>query len=262
MADYLGKFIWCELMTTDTAGAQAFYAKVVGWTARDSGMPGMAYTVLSAAGAGIGGMMALPKEACDAGARPGWAGYVAVGDADEVAAAIEAAGGSIHKPPADIPGIGRFSVVADPQGASFIIMRPIHPTGSEERPPAAPGTPGHVGWHELHTTDPEAGFAFYASQFGWTKGDAFDMGGPVGLYQLFATGDLSAGGIMKKMEAFPRPFWLYYFNVDDIDAAVVRLAAAGGKVANGPHQVPGGAWIVQSVDPQGALFALVGPRLH
>jgi predicted enzyme related to lactoylglutathione lyase len=260
MSEVTGKFVWYELMTTDTAGAEAFYTTVAGWSAQDSGLPGIeyAYTVLGVGGAHIGGIMALPQEASAGGAR--WLGYVAVADADASAASIEAAGGVIHRPPADIPNVGRFAVVADPQGAVFNIMKPMPPAGSPEIPPPAPGAPGHVGWHELHTTDREAAFAFYAGLFGWTKGAAFDMGGSVGIYQLFATGEADVGGMMTKMASVPAPFWLYYVNVAEIDAAAARVKNAGGQVMNGPHQVPGGSWIVQALDPQGAMFALVGPR--
>lgn len=62
--------------------------------------------------------------------------------------------------------------------------------------------------------------------------------------------------MMNKMEVFPQPFWLYYFNVDDIDAAAARVTAAGGQVLMGPHEVPGGSWILQALDPQGGMFAL------
>jgi len=258
MSDPQGKFCWYELMTTDVVAATAFYETVVGWGIKDSGMPGMAYSILSVEGVGIGGMMALPEEAGKAGVRPGWLGYVWVADVDAAAERVKAAGGAIHKSGTDIPGVGRFSVVADPQGAIFYLFRDA---GGERPPTPAPWTPGLIGWHELHAGEQEAAFAFYAGQFGWTKGEAFDMGGAVGTYQLFATGGAEAvGGMMNKMDAFPRPFWLYYFSVGNIDAASARVTGAGGQVLNGPQEVPGGAWILQCLDPQGAMFALVGHR--
>jgi predicted enzyme related to lactoylglutathione lyase len=100
---------------------------------------------------------------------------------------------------------------------------------------------------------------FYSDLFGWTKADTVDMG-PMGIYQLFAAGGDAIGGMMTKTPQSPAPFWLYYFNVDAIDAAVERITAAGGKVIQGPHEVPGGSWIVQALDPQGALFALVATK--
>ena len=84
--------------------------------------------------------------------------------------------------------------------------------------------------------------------------------GPMGLYQLFSAGREPIGGMMNKMDAGSASLWRYYFNTDDIDAAARRIADHNGEVLNGPHQVPGGSWILHGLDPQGATFALVGPR--
>jgi len=245
-------FVWCELMTTDTVSATEFYCSVIGWTARDSGL-GKPYTILSAGETGVGGLMALPDRAREAGARPGWMGYIGVSDVDAFAARIREARGRVHHDAEDIPEVGRFAVVADPQGAPFVLFQPSR----AEPPPRAPaGTPGHVGWHELQANNAEEAFAFYASLFGWTKAQAIDMGA-MGVYQLFATGGEPVGGMMTRCEAMPGPFWLYYFNVDGIDAAASRVKDRGGRITNGPLQVPGGSWIIQCLDPQGAMFAMV-----
>ena len=254
MSSFHGSFVWYELMTTDTAGAEAFYRDVVGWGARDSGIPGVSYKLLLAGETGVAGLMSVPD-----GARPSWVGYVAVDDVDATAEHFAEAGGAVHRAPSDIPEVGRIAVVADPQGAVLALMTP---TGSGD-PPNAPGTPGHGGWRELLATDLQSAFAFYAGQFGWTKGDHVDMG-PMGIYQLFAKGSGAApadaiGGMMNRPPSVPAPFWVYYFNVDDIRAAEARIRSAGGQVINGPHEVPGGSWIVQGLDPQGAMFALLQP---
>jgi predicted enzyme related to lactoylglutathione lyase len=219
--------------------------------------PGAKYTILSANGVGIGGLMVVPEEARQKGVGPMWIGYVGVDDVDASVVRVTEAGGGLRRAAEDIPGVGRFAVVVDPQGAVFMLFKNA---GEGQGSPPAPGTPGHVGWHELHATDRESAFAFYAGQFGWTKSEAHDMG-PMGIYQLFATGDVPNGGMMTKMAGIPSPFWLYYFNVEAIDAAVGRVKDSGGKVMNGPIQVPGGSWIAQCTDPQGATFALVGPRV-
>lgn len=256
MSNSRGYFVWYDLMTTDTKAAEAFYRGVVGWRAQDAGLADRSYTVLSAGETGVGGLMALPPEARAAGARPSWTGYIAVDDVDAFAARVKQAGGAVHHAPDDIPGVGRFAVLADPQGAAFMLFK----GASDAQPqPPAPGTPGHIGWRELHAGDRESAFTFYANLFGWTKGEAMDMG-PMGIYQLFATGGDPVGGVMTKTDAVPAPFWLFYFNIDDIDAAAARVKDKGGQVLNGPHQVPGDAWIVQCRDPQGAMFALVGPH--
>jgi predicted enzyme related to lactoylglutathione lyase len=250
-----GQFVWYELMTKDAASAMEFYRSVIGWGAQEAEVPDRHYTILSAGETPVGGLVELPQAACDAGARSGWIGYVAADDVDAGAARIGEAGGAIHRAPEDIPGIGRFAVVADPQGAAFMLFKGVD---AGPRPPAAGSTPGRVGWHELQAADREAAFAFYADQFAWTKADAIDMG-PMGIYQLFATGGVPVGGMMTRIKAETEPFWLYYFNVEDIDAAVTRVKDAGGQTFNGPHQVPGGSWIAQCLDRQGVLFAMVGP---
>ena len=133
MATPQGSFVWYELMTSDPAAATAFYTKVVGWTAADSGMPGMQYTLVSAGADQVGGIMATPEEARAMGAPPAWTGYIAVADVDAAAAAITAAGGTQHHAPDDIPGIGRFAVMADPQGAAFIVFRGVEMIIPSER---------------------------------------------------------------------------------------------------------------------------------
>lgn len=258
MSHYRGKFVWYELMTTDVAAATDFYGKVVGWTARDSGMPGMEYLLFHAGDFMVAGLMAQPEELRKMGAPPGWLGYVAVADVDAASQQAADRGGAVYVPPRDIPGVGRFAVVADPQQAVFALFKGS--PGDTPPPAPPPGTPGQVGWHELYASDWEAVFPFYADLFGWKKDQAMDMG-EMGTYQLFAAADGPAiGGMFNKPPQVPANFWLYYFNVEAIDAAVDRVKANGGSVLMGPMEVPGGAFIVQGMDPQGAAFALTGPR--
>jgi predicted enzyme related to lactoylglutathione lyase len=252
-----GKFVWYELLTLNTAAAEAFYRSVIGWGVQDAGVPGMSYTLFKAGETSAGGMMALTEDACAAGAKPGWMGYVAVDDADASAAQAVKEGGKVHYGPDDIPGVGRFAVICDPQGATLALFKPAAEAGSQTVPR---GTPGHGGWHELLAADSEEAFAFYAKLFGWKKAESIDMGA-MGAYQIFSAGGENIGGMRRKPDTVPAPFWLYYFNVDEIGAAAARVKAHGGEdISGGPHQVPGGSWILHCRDPQGAMFALVGPR--
>lgn len=245
-------FIWHELNTTDPIGAARFYGSVLGWVASPYGGRDD-YRVLMAGDRPAGGLMPLPGPAQDRG--PFWAGYIGVSDVDAESRAIGEAGGTTHGPPRDIPTVGRFAVVSDPQGAVFMLLAPLP---REEIPPAAPpGSPGHVAWWELHTTDPEAAWGFYAGRFGWEKDTALDMG-PMGSYQLFSVDGRQAGGMMRS--PLPRPMWLFYVAVADIETAKAAIEAGGGSVLHGPADVPGGNVIVQARDPQGAMFAVVGPR--
>ena len=128
--------------------------------------------------------------------------------------------------------------------------------GGNPPPPPPPGTPGLVGWRELHAGDGARAFSFYAGQFGWKKEGEFDMG-PMGVYHLFDTGHGEQGGMFTRAAETPAPFWLYYFNVDGIDAAASASRRMADASSIGPMQVPGGQWIVQGLDPQGAMFALL-----
>ncbi|TCR93344.1 VOC family protein [Rhizobium sp. BK376] len=258
MSDAHGKFIWCELMTPDTAAAEKFYTSVVGWKTSDMQVEGMPrYTIFEANGTGAAGMMDFPAELEGQGIPPNWTGYVAVDDVDQSAKDFAANGGAIRRPPEDIPGVGRFAVVADPQGAVICIMTPAP---MDNPPPEIPmGTPGRIGWHELYTSNSEQALAFYSKVFGWTKDSDFDMG-PMGVYRIFAHQGQQTGGMMTKPAEMPMSAWGYYFVVSGIDAAIERVKAGGGKVLNGPTEVPGDSWIIQAMDPQGAFFCLVAPK--
>ncbi|MGE0748746.1 MAG: VOC family protein [Rhodospirillales bacterium] len=258
MPDTHGQFVWYELMTTDTAAGGAFYGAVVGWDRMPAGIPGMDYTMFAAGGVPTAGLMTLPDDLRAAGAPPGWIGYVAVDDVDAAAAKAVGLGGAVHHAPADLPGVGRFAAIADPQGAALVLFK----ASSMPQTPAPPrGTPGHVAWRELFAADWPQAAEFYGAMFGWTKADAIDIG-EMGTYQLFAAaaGAEPVGGMFNKPAMVPACFWLYYICVADFDAAVGRVTAGGGTVVNGPMEVPGGDWIVQCFDPQGAMFALVGKR--
>jgi len=250
-------FFWYELMTTDLDAAEAFYTAVVGWRAepfdKTPGMP--RYIVVNAGERGVGGLMTMPEEPAKMGMPPAWLGYIHTKDADASTKALQEAGGTVHRAPDDIPGVGRFAVVADPQGAAFMFLQPNGP----DQPPVPANTPGHIGWHELYTSDWQAALAFYGEQFGWTKGDGFDMG-EMGIYQLFGFGGEPVGGMMNKPPQIPVAVWQFYFNVDAIDAAAKRVTDNGGKILMGPMEVPSAQWIVQCQDPQGAHFALLAPE--
>ena len=137
-------------MTTDQDAAETFYRAVVGWNMADAGQPRMRYTILSAGDRDMGGLMKLPDEDCEKGARPGWVGYIGVPNIDAGAKRIVEAGGSLHMGPDDIPNVGRFAMLADPGGAMFYLLTPF--PREDVPPPAEPTTPGLVSWHELYSS--------------------------------------------------------------------------------------------------------------
>jgi predicted enzyme related to lactoylglutathione lyase len=170
---------------------------------------------------------------------------------DKTAARAKELGGRLYVEPMDLPKIGRYAVVADPQGASIAIVHtnePMAPHDVEKH--------GEFCWNELVTTDHKAAFTFYHELFGWEHLADHDMG-PMGTYLLYGRGGKQVGGMFTKPRDMPMPAaFLYYVQVDSLDAALTRANKHGAKVLNGPIEVPGGAHIVQLMDPQGAAFAL------
>ena len=244
-------FVWYELCTNDLEGAKAFYGKLFGWTAtRFQGEGAPEYHILEMAGKGVGGLMPLPEGM----PKPFWLGYVGVADADAAIEKAKAAGATIHRV-MDIPSVGKIGLIQDPQGVGYAVIQGYSDRKSEAFNQALPG---HGNWHELYTTDLAAGFEYYSSQYGWTKGRTMPMG-EMGDYQLFQADGIDIGGMMKAPDHVP-PSWGYYFGVEDIDETVARVQANGGTLLNGPMEVPGGAWIIQLTDPQGAFVCAVGQR--
>ena len=250
-----GGFVWYELMTTDIAAAKAFYAKVVGWGVADASMPGMAYALFTVKGASVAGLMDLPPAAKAIGEKSSWLGYVAVDDVDAAADRVKRLGGAVHVPPRNIGKISRFSLVADPQLGTLALLQWLSP---RTEPAADPGESGRIRWHELHAADRDKAFAFYAELFGWQKVDS-EAEAPDD-YQVFSAAGQAIGGMLTKPPTAPIPFWLYYFNTGDVDAAMARVKAGGGRIVNGPLEVSGGGFMAQCTDPQGAAFGLVGSR--
>ena len=252
-----GSPFWYELGTTDIDAAAAFYGSVLGWTVGGSEMSDDDYRLARLGEAMVAGLMSNGTQ--QGAPPPNWVIYFSVDSCDATASAAGAAGGSVLMPATDVPGTGRFALMADPQGAVFGIMQP--------EPMDMPGggafdqsKPGHGNWHDLMTSDPQAAMAFYTTLFGWTEDEVLDMGAS-GTYRIFAAAGRGIGGMMALADA-PVPCWLPYFGTEDIDAAIARIDAGGGTIRHGPAEVPGGAFIALANDPQGAWFAVVGQRSY
>jgi uncharacterized protein len=266
MTNKHGDFIWYELMTSDADAAGDFYGKVVGWTSTSSGHPGMDYRFFSSSDGndtkdGVGGYMAITNEMAAGGARPAWVGYIGVDNVDVSGASITAAGGAILMPAADLDGVGRMAMVADPQGAPFYIMRGASDETSYSFAAAEPKV-GHCAWNELASSDPAGAIAFYSGQFGWAAAGEMEMG-EMGLYHFLQAADqrFMIGAVYPKVEAEPQSHWLFYFRVGDLDSAMAAIKDGGGQIFQEPIPLPeGGDFSLVAIDPQGAPFGLVGPR--
>lgn len=252
-------FVWYELATTDPAGAAAFYAQVIGWQAAPApGAPAdKPYELFALPGQmPAAGMLALPEAARARGVEPHWLGYVGVPELDAWLARARSLGAQVVLPATEVPGMLRFAVIRDPQGAPIGLLQPLDPPPDARPDYAAMGRPA---WHEHYAEDLDAALAFYAALFGWRVGESLEMGA-MGRYQFYQAGETVLGGMMRRPPHIARPRWNYYVNVPGIEAAVGACLGAGGAVLHGPVEVPGGQWVVNARDLQGAEFALVGPK--
>lgn len=255
----LGKFVWYDLLTPAPDQAQEFYKALLPWGTQqwDGKMEGKPpYTMWTNAGNPMGGVMDLPEEAAKMGAPPHWIAYIGTPDVNASTEKAQGLGATAYVPPTDVPDVGRFAILADPQGAVFALFTP-----KNEPPGDAPeGTPGVFSWHELAAENVDEAWNFYAQLFEWQRTEAHDMGAEMGVYQMFGVGGETCGGLFKRPKEMPVSAWLQYITVSDLDASVAKLKSLGGQVLNGPMEVPGGDRVCQCMDPQGAAFALHEPK--
>ncbi len=261
MANQHGDFVWYELMTSDSDAAQEFYSGLLGWNYVDSGQDQVDYRVFSSKEAQIGGQLQLTPPMVEHGARPAWVGYIRV---DNVPAALEkarAAGATVLVEGQEVPGVGPFAMLHDPEGAFYYI---IDDQSGEESHAFSSHEPkvGHCAWNELMAGDTEAARSYYGDQFGWVVADTMDMG-PLGLYQMFKNGadrDFMFGAVMGRPPEMPVSMWTFYFRVPEIGAAEDYVKGKGGQIINGPMEIPGGEFVFNGIDPQGAMFSVIGPK--
>jgi hypothetical protein len=252
-----GQFVWYDLITSDPAGAQRYYPQFTGWKTQkfDQSSPGMPYTMWMVDGQPIGGVGQISGDQAATGVKPHWLPSVHVNNIDESVRKVTSLGGKVVHGPDPIPGMGRYAIIQDPQGASLSVYQSDGPT------PGFDGTPsiGRFSWNELMTTDFKRAFDFYRQLFGWEQvGDAMDMGGG-NMYLMYGLKGKMFGGIYNRdganMPNMP-PNWLPYVYVKDIKQTVDAATRAGGKLGRGPMDIPGGGKIAILADPQGARFAL------
>lgn len=251
-ASVRGRFLWYDLMTPDVDAAVRFYSAVTGWSPMPwaTGDGGPPYTMWANGGTPIGGVMTPPSADASGSAAPYWMAYLGTPDVDATYQDALALGARSCTAPRDIPTVGRFAILADPQGATFAIFQPSNPSV----PPAAMPAVGEFLWHELLTTDQEVAFDFYARLFGWAKTDAMDLG-PAGVYQMFGRGGTTYGAVCAPTSPTRPPHWLLYVRVADLARALDAVRQGGGQVVREPTDIPGGQ-IAHCVDPHGAHFAL------
>jgi len=251
MSNVTGRFVWHDLMTTDTEGAKKFYSEVAGWGTQEW-QGGMPYTMWTNNGVPFGGMMALNDEMKKNNVPPHWLPSVGVDNVDDTLSRATQLGATTVAPAMDIPGAGRYAIFQDPQGATIAIFAG---EGDMQGAPELPPKNGDFSWHELTTSDHVSAFDFYSKLFGWVKNGEFDMG-PMGMYLMYGHGETMYGGMFTRTPDMPPPNWLCYIKVPDAKDAAKTIARLGGTVIREPMEVPGGDWIAIATDPQGVMTAV------
>lgn len=248
-ASSTGRFVWHELVTSDVRRAVDFYGELFAWKARELEMGPMgSYTMLSIGERDVGGI--APPAPGAAAPRPHWLGYCTVPDVDATARRARDLGATVAVPPTDIPNVGRFTLLLDPQGAPLAPLRMLEESPEVEGKPA----PGTFCWDELLSSDVEASLRFHTALLGWAD-KPMEMG-PAGTYHLLSEGEKQRAGLMKAPRAGMPTHWLAYVVVDDVERSAERAAKLGGAVMAPPADIPGIGRFAVVTDPSGAAIAL------
>jgi predicted enzyme related to lactoylglutathione lyase len=252
-ANQTGRFVWRDLMTTDPEKSESFYTSLFGWTINpvDMGEIGT-YRMFRNGEKDFGGI--TPTDPSEG--RPShWLSYIATPSVDDATAKATELGATIGVPPTDIPGIGRFSVVIDPQGAAF---SPFTDTsGTEVSPNGQIPSVGGVSWNELMSKDAQASKSFYSQLFGYTPEEK-DMG--TGPYTILYRGDTMEAGVLQAPAEVPMPSaWVIYYVVANLDDSLTKLEQLGGQNLSGIIEVPTIGRVAMVSDSLGAVFGLHEP---
>jgi len=248
----LGRIAWYQLVTRDSASAQDFYAKVLGWDGKD----GAGDEGTGSAWTRLGDLPALVTMDEDDELPSHWRAYFTVPNTDSACERTIMGGGQILMETTPVEGVGKIAVLGDLDGAVFAVVEttddlPDYPDGPVEE--------GHFCWSELGTTHYAEAFRFYENIFHWTPGRAVNI--PDGrTYQMFKHGDREIGGVMNLPgDGEVPPHWMHYIRVSSVDEAVLHAVDGGGSVVIKAHDLPDGARSACLTDPQGATFSVWSP---
>jgi len=253
-----GKLVWFELVTSDPAKSKAFHADLLGWTVEPQEMAGMKYELAKAGGKEV----ATLRAGDDKKVKSHWVPFVSVPDVDAAVAAVEKNKGKVVKAAVDVPDVGRFAIVSDPNGAEFAVFK----STKSDDPDTDQAKPGEFVWAENLTRSKKAqaaALAFYPAAVGYTassmdvvegkaksKYDMLSIAGPDGTPKHRA-------GVVAAKPASLGGHWLPWVAVDDVDATVAKVKGLKGKVISKPHDIPGVGRAATISDPTGAPLGLL-----
>lgn len=246
---HVGKMVFAELVTPDLAAAERFYGTLFGWTFQGSGTGRAAFTQVMADGRVVAGLI---QRDLPAGRRSAWLTCLATTDVDATDATAAQHGAKLLYGPYAVSGLGRESVLADPQGAVFGLF-----AATIGDPPEKLAARGTWIWSSLVATDPEADAAFYQALLGYEIYPLADPGDP--RHVILASGDFARASVNPIPAALPElhPRWLSYVRVDDVAASTAQAQSLGGRVLVEPRTDRHGGRIAVIADPAGAPFGLM-----
>ncbi len=260
---------WIDTNQADPEAAIDFYRGLFGWEIEDAMPPGSEahYFMARIRGGDVAGISPV----FEGGPRTArWDTYIWVESADDSAAKVKAAGGTVVMEPMDVMDAGRTGIVSDPEGAVFCLWEPKQHRGAQ-----VVNEPGSLNFNNLNTHDADAAKEFYRAVFGW---GTMPMGGGAEGWTLPGYGDhleLLNPGTLERMASMGAPegfadvvatltplpdhdrevpaHWSVTFATDDADATARKATELGGQVIAGPFDAP---WVRMAViaDPQGASF--------
>ena len=234
-----GMIVWHELFTTDVDAATPFYTELLGAEIESAAMDGFEYHMLKKDGRTHAGFVHNPS----GGQIPSlWYPYIHVDDVDASTAKAQELGAQLIHGPQDVADMLRFSVLGDPQHATFGFM-----SGDGD------GPTGVFAWDELHTPDSAGSKEFYGGLAGWTSTPHIEG------YDVFASGETSVAGLMQRRDGAPGASWLPYFAVADVDAVAAKAMELGAGVMLPPESMENIGRYAVLTDPTGAPFGVHQP---
>ncbi|NNE34986.1 MAG: VOC family protein [Rhodothermales bacterium] len=249
-----GAFSWSELMTADPEKAVSFYNHLLGWSNRDMPMPQGVYHLQMIDKFPVAGIMNLPQPELPTA----WVYYITVDDVDAAAKRAEELGAKVHVPPMDIPTVGRFAGILDPQGVFFHVIKYEEPAEGSEMPNVDFAqtfvTPGAFSWFQLQTSDPEAAAEFYTKLLGW---EVVVSEMPSGPYREIKVNGAGMGGIMPLWSDEVPPHWSAYVTVDDADAVAAAAKSSGATVIVPPTDIEKVGRFATVQDPTGGILNVI-----
>jgi predicted enzyme related to lactoylglutathione lyase len=245
---FAGRFVWRELFSTDVDASIKFYTELFGWTSSKMDMGGSDYVMFAFGEEQVGGLMAVTE---DMPRRSHFLDYVTVDDVDAAYAKIEEIGGRTLRAPMDIPGIGRFAVASDPQGAVFAVFK-----GEEEGATDTDRTPPDFTfcWSEVHARNVDSLVPFYHAIFGWTA-EPMPADRPTVVFSTVMGKQVATCMQLPEGTEVP-PHWIDYVAVPDTDEYAGKADTLGATILVPPTTIPNMGRFSVLTDPTGAPFAL------